>query len=862
MIHEFPGLLGNFFITLMFVTAVAAAFAFFRATQLPALRTHDRALLQRFGRTVFGIHVVSVMGVVATLFFIVYNHYYEYHYAWSYSSEHLPTQYIIASFWNGQEGSFLLWLFWHAVLGVIVMATNRRWEAPVMTIFALVQAFLASMILGVVIPGLDLKIGSSPFMLLRDVMQSWPVFQINPDYVPVDGRGLNPSLQNYWMVIHPPTLFLGYALTIVPFAFAIAGLWQRQYHAWVRPALPWALVGSLVLGVGILMGAYWAYETLNFGGYWNWDPVENAVYIPWLMLVAGVHTLVIARRNGSALGTSLILVIASFLLVLYATFLTRSGILGESSVHSFTDLGLSGQLLLYLFTFLILSAVLLTIRWKELPFTDKEVKVYSGEFWIFIAATILGLASFQVLVPTSIPVYSKLIGLLGIESNLAPPADQVGFYTKWQLWFGVAIAFASALGQFFWWKKLDAKNWLNHLTTPLIVALLLSAGLIVLTKVDNFVYITLLTVGAFSLVANGMILWRIVRGNYQLSGGAVSHIGVGLMLIGIMFSSGYSKVISKNQTGMLLSKDFSDEANRDNVLLWRGTPQAMAGYTLTYLGPRLEARHFPGYLNEQSLRRLDQYRAVAREDITWNDKTYFAQGDTLELFPENTYHEIRFSNEAGEEFTMYPRVQINEDMGGIAPSPDIKKFADHDIYLHVSSIMAPDQEREWSEAESFKVAVGDTFVLNDFIAELVSVERVDEVEGISLGANDAAVRATVRVLGSEGSYILRPAFVIKDQMVGRIPETSGELGLRLALTEIDPATGEFTFEASTTQKDWLIIKAMEKPYINVLWIGSLLMSLGFGMAAFRRYRDFRQMRDKDREWDDQEKSQKATPVGA
>src|SRR5690554_7245752 len=131
-----------------------------------------------------------------------------------------------------------------------------------MVVFALVQAFLVSMILGVVIG--ELKLGSSPFILLRDVSNS-PIFQINPDFVPEDGTGLNPLLQNIWMVIHPPTLFLGYASTLVPFAFLMAGLWTKKYHEWIRPALPWAIFSAMILGMGIIMVVYWAYVTLNFG---------------------------------------------------------------------------------------------------------------------------------------------------------------------------------------------------------------------------------------------------------------------------------------------------------------------------------------------------------------------------------------------------------------------------------------------------------------------------------------------------------------------------------------------------------------------------------------------------------------------
>ena len=156
-----------------------------------------------------------------------------------------------------------------------------------------------------------------------------------------DGNDLNPLLQNYWMVIHPPVLFLGFASTIVPFAFAIGGLWTKRFTEWTKAALPWALFSAGMLGLGIMMGAAWAYESLNFGGYWAWDPVENASLVPWLVLVAGVHTLLIYRHTGNALRTTYLFFILSFLLVLYSTYLTRSGDLQDTSVHAFTGDGIT-----------------------------------------------------------------------------------------------------------------------------------------------------------------------------------------------------------------------------------------------------------------------------------------------------------------------------------------------------------------------------------------------------------------------------------------------------------------------------------------------------------------------------------------
>jgi len=224
--HYFIGNLGHVFILTSFITSLVAAFCYLRAQlETDPLKSHEWTIN---ARTAFYMHSFSIVGIAFCLFYIINNHYFEYHYAYSHSSLHLEVQYVISSFWNGQEGSFLLWMFWQSIIGIVLIQTQKKWEAPVMVVFGCVQAFLASMILGVVIPGIDLKLGSSPFILLRDAMDA-PIFKAQPEFIPKDGNGLNPLLQNYWMVIHPPTLFLGFALTLVPFTFCIAGLWLKKY---------------------------------------------------------------------------------------------------------------------------------------------------------------------------------------------------------------------------------------------------------------------------------------------------------------------------------------------------------------------------------------------------------------------------------------------------------------------------------------------------------------------------------------------------------------------------------------------------------------------------------------------------------
>jgi cytochrome c-type biogenesis protein CcmF len=857
------GDLGHLCVLLSFVASAIASYSYFYALKFrPASK--EFISWQKFGRTSFFIHALSVIGIIYSLFFIIYNHRYEYYYAYDHSSNELPAYYMISCFWEGQEGSFLLWIFWHAALGLILIKVNKTWEPSIMAIFCLVQAFLASMILGVVLPLIDTKIGSSPFVLFKDQMAFLPVFKIRPNFIPENGEGLNALLQNYWMVIHPPTLFLGFAATTVPFSYCIAGLLQKNYKEWIRPALPWSLFAAMILGTGILMGGYWAYETLNFGGYWNWDPVENAVYVPWLILVASIHTMISYKNSGVALKSSVILVITSFLLILYATFLTRSGVLGNASIHSFTDLGLSGQLGLYLLTFVVIAKVLVIIRWKDFPVSEKEASTYSREFWVFIGMIVIGFAALQVIWVTSFPFFNYLAKFINVDLNLAPPADKETYYSNWQIWFAILIAILSGAGQFLWWKKMDGAKLKDALAIPLLLALFTSMIIMALgiwlewdqeiKSSPDYIfkkikYILLLTAALFSIFANITIFIQVAKNNIRLSGGAISHIGIAMMLIGILYSSGYSKIVSLNMTGLLLIKDAPVDYNRDNILLWRNVPEKMKDLELSYRGPRVEAKGFPDFVNKDSIIMIPgEYKALAKTNISANDKVYFRKGDTLEVSPENIFYEVMFKKENGDTFKLYPRLQVNPQMGTIA-SPDIKRFFSRDLYAHVNSMPVNEDDRQWSPSEEFIVKIGDTIFLNDFIAILEDVKSDNGIPGITLKGNDVAISAKIKILGTNKVYYAKPSYIVllEDKMVGQVPEVIEDLGLKISFLHIDPKTNSFTFGVNTSQKDYIVLKAIEKPMINVLWIGTVLVVLGLLMAIARRYSEFVKMRDKSSE---------------
>ena len=822
MLRTFIGNLGHLFVIISFITALFSAIFYANAQKDAKTESYIPNMWKLAGRYTFFIHFISIIGVIVCLFSIITNHYFEYHYAWGHSSLSLPVYYQISCFWEGQEGSFLLWIFWNAILFLcIALKKNLVWESPLMMFFGFIQSFLVSMILGVVV--FDVKIGSSPFILLRDALDI-PIFQINPDFIPSDGRGLNPLLQNYWMVIHPPTLFLGFASTVVPFVYALAGLYKKKYTEWVKPAIFWSIFSTLILGVGILMGAYWAYETLNFGGYWNWDPVENAVYIPWLVLVASLHALILFRTHKKALLLAFILVIATFLLILYSTFLTRSGILGDSSVHSFTDLGLSGQLLLYLLFFTLISAVLLGKEWKYIPADKEEKQKYSGDFWMFLGVTVLCFMAFQVFIPTSIPVYNALLESFGIPSKIAPPVNPIQFYTQFQIILTPIMVLLAGTTQFFWYKKNYAsKN--NILIPPLVLTLLLSSLFIIIARITDASYIFVLIACIYSFVVHIWIILSFAKKINTINAGAVSHIGIACILLGILCSSGYSQMVSLNNTGRIWSKDFPDEINTNNILLFQHQPTAINGYSLIYKGMRKEVKNLPFLVNVYDLEPTDDALLwTTKRTLQKNNQIFYKKMDTVTIQnPHLTYFEIEYIPENLDTFTLYPQVYMDEAKETIIYSPDIQSNWNKDIYSHVRTFPDPKAEAKWSDMEEIEVRMKENFFVNDFVARVETIETIPHPE---LSNEDIAVKFHIAISGNNQTFVAEPMFLIKDKLIGRIPYEVKDIAAKITILNIYPEKNSFSIGINTAQKEWIILEVVEKPFINIMWLGVFILITG------------------------------------
>ena len=794
--HLWAGQLGQLSIIIAFVSALVAAVGYAFASKSDAAFSEWKLL----SRSAFSLHIISVFGIIGTLLYMLYNGMFEYHYVWQHSNSEMPMRYILSSFWEGQEGSFLLWLFWHAVLGAILLKTAKTWEAPVMSVFAMVQMFLVSMVLGVNL-GDVIRIGSTPFLLLREHpdFMNLPFLQ-NASYLDrLDGRGLNPLLQNYWMTIHPPTLFLGFASTLVPFAFAIAGLWKKKYTEWMKPALPWTFFGVMILGTGILMGGAWAYEALSFGGFWAWDPVENSSLVPWITLVGAAHVMVIQKNRGQSLIMTFVLTVSTFILILYSTFLTRSGILGDTSVHAFTDLGMSGQLLVYLLAFLFLAIILLIVRWNEIPNSKDEDSLYSREFWMFIGALVLVISSFQIMFTTSIPVWNKLFG-----TNLAPPLDPIAHYNSFQVPLAIMLSILIAVTQYFKYKKTEPQQITKGLTVPFLVSLIFTGLIGYAMHYRNVLYIAMLFTSLFLIFANTYYWMKLLKGKMKIAGASVAHIGFGMILLGAFLSTSKTQVISMNTSGTDVESLGSegDFSNRENILMMKGDTLRMAEYFVTYVGKKKEGVNV------------------------------FYQVDYLTK-TENGYN---------LEFSLYPRVQTNPRMGNVA-EPDTKHFGHKDIYsfvtyAEVETEEAKQEPEEYKNTSTKQLAPGDTLFAGQALIIFNGFNLQVDRTKYDLQEGDIAVAADLTALDISGKKTqLTPVYVIRDRMAIPIPAEMEELGFRLILNKVLPDEGKAEialYEKPDAYREFIVMKAMIFPWINILWAGCLVMIIGTVMAIRRR----------------------------
>lgn len=847
--HLWAGQLGNAFVVLSFIAALVSTIAYYFAA-----RETGPSPWKRFAGVCFSLHSASVLGIACTLFYMLFNHFYEYSYVWQHSNNSMPMQYILSCFWEGQEGSFLLWTFWNVVLGnILKRSLSQAWEAPVMLLFSLVQVFLASMLLGVYLG--DYKLGTNPFLLLRENPEfaNLPFVQ-NANYLAkLDGRGLNPLLMNYWMVIHPPTLFLGFASTLVPFAFAVAGLWRRDFTSWQKPALPWTFFSVAILGTGILMGGAWAYESLSFNGFWSWDPVENSSLVPWLVVVGAAHVMIINRNRGGSLFTTHLLAISAFLLVLYSTFLTRSGILGNTSVHAFTDLGMQGQLVIYVLAFIWLVVTLLAedrlvkvsytmlsvllcffgviygykrillMVWlfgsagltvwsyiRYFPKEREEEKLFSREFWMFIGSLLLLLSAIVITYFTSIPVLNKLFNL-----NKAPMT--IADYNVWQIPFATAIIILIAASQFLKYRKTPALQFFRQLRLSGVAALVFGSACCIPLyfvrdygqsgpggKADLILYTLLFIASLFAVFSNGDYWLRVLKGKLRHAGASIAHIGFAMILLGALVSTSKRQTISQNTSKKNVEGLGENFNAKKSLVLTIGDTLPMGPYLVTYTGKERKG--------------IDVYFHM----------DYFSKDKDGRL---------------QKAFSLDPMIEDNPRMGK-ASNPDTKHYADRDIYTHVTyadlNTTALSNPNAFKEPTNFVGHVGDTIFADNAIIAIDSLRTNLSEQQYQENDSLLVVTAVLKATDVNGkTYKAYPKYIVKRNMVTPDESEIKALGLKFIFWKINPEQGSIEVQMSekvSNTKDFVVLEAYIFPFINVLWVGCLVMVFGTILAIRERIR--------------------------
>ncbi|MCI0708280.1 MAG: cytochrome c biogenesis protein CcsA [Ignavibacteriae bacterium] len=769
-------MIGGIIVKIAFLSTILAVVLYYRVHRTQS----SRWLL--IARNCYHVATLSLMTAAAVMLYLILTHQFQYTYVWNYSSTDLSIPLLISTFYAGQEGSFMLWALYTAVIGVFLMqyTSKKDYEPEVMSVYSLIVSFLLLMLIVKnpfeyiwnTFPNDLLSSGPIPkgvanTVMLDETRSIWARF-------PVEGKGLNPLLQNYWMVIHPQVLFSGFSAMAVPYALAVAGLMKRDYNTWIRVATPWSVFGAMVLGTGIILGGYWAYETLGWGGFWGWDPVENSSLVPWLLCVASIHTTLTQRKSGAFVKTNFALSILAFIAVLYSTFLTRSGILGDTSVHSFVDPGMWVYWLLLgcIVVFTGIGFGYLFVRMREMPKVPVEHTIISREFALFLGAFALSFVALFVVIGTSSPIITT------IAKNKAS-AVEISYYIKTNLPLGIAITFLSGLGQLLWWKHSKTKSLLRSLMLPTVLGLI-TTFVVLLLGSEEFLILLFTFCSAFSLFANLQVGYGIYMGNPKFVGGSIAHVGIAVMCLGFVTSERYD--------------------DKKTVSLEKNRPVEALGYTMTYVG----------------------YRPYEGEKYAFDVEV----------------------EHAGNKRTVAPTMYYSDFTKGVMRHPDLINYLTKDFYVAPLSLEEGGGIAQKIELQKGHQATVDslTVTFNDFDFDAFQRGAMLEGKEFSLGA-----QLEVHDGKKKTPLMLLMKGTAQEQEFPPVPYTALNgtqyefMLVRLIPDRDDKSKSkvEFTVKKKENKAETLVIEASVKPYINLVWVGTVTLVVGFFLTIIRRVAEAR-----------------------
>jgi cytochrome c-type biogenesis protein CcmF len=590
---------------------------------------------------------------------------------------------------------------------------------------------------------------------------------------PADGSGMNPLLQNPWMVVHPPLLFVGYAAMVFPFALVVSALARRNYGNWFESGFAWTLFSSLALGAGIIIGGFWAYEVLGWGGFWGWDPVENSSLVPWLVLLALVHGLLVQKTKGSLVRTNIFLAAISFLFVLYATFLTRSGVLADFSVHSFVDLGINNYLIGAMVAGVSVSMGLFATRFFEIRSPKLDFSRMNRELGLALGVFVLCAGAVFTFVGMSSPIFTGFIG----------KASQVdtSFYNKVNLPVAIGISLLLGITPFFGWT--EEKSSLSRIARRLSMPLALTALACVIAYVagvDAAMLMIFVGSASFALISNSIVAFRQYKSGWMGLGGPVAHIGVALLLIGIIGSGKFDRTTQ--------------------LVLDQGKPLNIYGYQVTFTG-------------------VDEH-AVPKPEVH------------LEVSDgRNSYHAA-------------PKLYFSETNQSMMREPDIKIYPLQDLYISPIELKLPaaahaqGQVYELAKGDTkdiggYKITFA-RFDMNGQHGEPGEMS-VGAILDVDAGGKTHEVIPQLS-FNASGQRKLMPA-----EMPALDPSATGIAGPKIALNAISVEEKKVLVEllgmseVSTAENlPQIIVEISTKPLMMVVWTGVILIIGGTAVSLKRR----------------------------
>ena len=515
--------IGYIALFLALVASIYSAIAF-----VFGVRGRRQALIESAENSVLAVCGLVSISVVALVYALV-THDFRIEYVTSYTSRDMSLTYLLSALWAGNDGSLLFWGWLLSLFAAIVVLQRRKVGKALVpyasSIIMVTHAFFLILLVSV----------SNPFGKLA--------------FVPVEGMGLNPMLENPGMIFHPPTLLAGYVGFTIPFAFAIAALLTKRLgDEWIITIRRWTLFAWLLLGIGNILGAWWAYVELGWGGYWAWDPVENAGLMPWLVATAFLHSIMMQRRRGILKVWNIVLIILTFTLAIFGTFLTRSGIL--SSVHTFAESALGPFFLIFIGVTLLGSLGLLYYRREELKSEAEMESLVSRESTFLLNNLLLVGAAFAIFLGTIFPVISEAVR--GDKITVGPP-----FFNQVNGPIFLAVILLTGICTLIGWRRASIRNLVRRLFWPLGLGLIVGVVLFVL-GIRQWYALVAFVLCAFVITT---ILYEWFQGtrarhhmrteNYLKSflgliwanrpryGGYIVHIAIILIAIGIIGSSFY-----------------------------------------------------------------------------------------------------------------------------------------------------------------------------------------------------------------------------------------------------------------------------------------------------------------------------------